>query len=510
MAERGEAIEFPVTAPGAAQTASELDALGKSMGLRVRDWDEMSKGSSKASAALGAVGTALGPLGAEFGALGASVSRATGVIGNVTALLGGPLGIAIGVATAGLGVLAKSYSDATAEAEKLQEQQQALAESLRDAGAARSKIANDNAAALEEARLQAELSAGTARIEKFDQEIQRLKELAKATSGTAEAYQALGRAQNLGILREKAAADLNARANMVAEDQAIKWNAEAAYVAGLEKAEAEQALALSDLEDKIAAQEGKIGPNKDGKRGGRSKYYKGTLFGEADDIKPTADPFAAEAEADQKRELAEALLADQAKRDADELRAEAEHRAAMDAIDKQYHEAELARIAETQAAKEQLHAFGRGMLEEELRLGIRAANEAAKGHAMGKKAAVAATGDMLVAAGTRALLEGGIFSATPFMWGSGAGMIAAGTVAIGTGLAMGAASRHMGGGGSGGGKSSGTPQLAPATPVSIQGGAGSQQPQTVIINMQSTLTPNADDYDRMMEAANASRKQGRS
>lgn len=256
-----------------------------------------------------------------------------------------------------------------------------------------------------------------------------------------------------------------------------------------------------------------FGPDTGRRGGGGRGFYKGTEFVSPEDAAKefaVPDPFADPTQTDQNQELADAVLADQEKRNANELRAEAEHKAAMDAIDQQYHEAELARIAERQAAEERMHGFIQGMAEDEFKLGIRAANEAAKGHAMGKKAAVAATGDMLVAAGTRALLEGGIFSATPFMWGSGAGMIAAGTVAIGTGLAMGAASRHMGGGGSGGGKSSGTPQLAPATPVSIQGGSGPQQPQTVIINMQSTLTPNADDYDRMMEAARASRKQGRS
>lgn len=114
-----EQLDFPVKASGSVQAANELNKLGDSMKQRTRDWDSMSKSSSKATAALGAASMALGPLGAEFGVLGQNVSRATGIITNMTSLLGGPWGIAIGLAVTGAGLLAKHFSDASDKADEL-------------------------------------------------------------------------------------------------------------------------------------------------------------------------------------------------------------------------------------------------------------------------------------------------------------------------------------------------------------------------------------------------------
>lgn len=262
--------------------------------------------------------------------------------------------------------------------------------------------------------------------------------------------------------------------------------------------------------DAMAKQEDlAFGPRKSG--GGGFKPT-ATQFGEASDIEETADVFAGndESEAAQRHAIEMEMHAEWAKEEEDLAKATAKYREdlekerlkAVEKAEEEAHDRKVERI-------HQENFMFRNAANDQLALGTRALNEAAKGHAMGKKAAVQAIGDSLVARGTAAMIEGGIFSATPFMWGSGSGMIAAGATAVATGVAMGAASKHMGSGDVGKGASTGTPQLAPASPVNINGGTSNSTPTVININMQSTLSPNADDYDRMMAAANASRKQGR-
>jgi hypothetical protein len=127
---------------------------------------------------------------------------------------------------------------------------------------------------------------------------------------------------------------------------------------------------------------------------------------------------------------------------------------------------------------------------------------------MSKKAMVQSIGDILIASGTKAIAEGGIWSATPFMWGSGTPMVIAGGAAIAAGIGMGAASRGMSGGG-GGGASTGTPQLAPASPVAVDRTGGDTRPTVINVTMPTVVSPSAEDGERVTRALEEARRQGR-
>jgi len=386
-------MEFPVTAPGAATAAGEFDKLGASMVKSGQQWTQMSQGSAKASAALGAIGTALGPLGEEFGVLGASVSRASGVIGNMTALLGGPWGIAIGAATAAIGVLAKQWSDAKKQAEAMNlsiERQTELAQQL--------AVARSIATAGVEARTQAE--------EEYAQQVD-------------ERIQAEQRAEL-------------ARINMLEE----------AYAA-----------------------EGKIREHRQGPSQGESfNSLIGSLAGDGEMLSPEIDMLEEERQAlwDAEQEREKLALEQKKARDQEYIETERARLAEVESMEQAAYEAELSRQQSLANVQKQIAG-------DVVSVSMRSINEVVKGNKVGAKAVVQSIGDALVARGTQAILEGTIFSATPFMWGSGGPMIAAGSAAIATGLALGAASRGLpgggGGGGSGGGINPTTQQLGPATPV---------------------------------------------
>ena len=206
----------------------------------------------------------------------------------------------------------------------------------------------------------------------------------------------------------------------------------------------------------------------------------------------------------------------------DEILAEAERAEAAERMERErataaeladmesaQHAARMGRIAERAEAERALRAQLSAGAEDLGRLGIRAANEAAKGAAMSRKAVVQSIGDALVARGTQAMAEGGIWSSTPFMWGSGTPLVIAGAAAVAAGVGMGAASRGMSAGGGGGGSSTGTPQLAPATPVQLSSGVGNQGPVTINVQMSSVVAPNGEDGERVTRALEEAKRQGR-
>lgn len=491
----GEPLDFPVTSPGAVQTATEFEKLSHSMKRSAEDWNKVSQGGAKAAAGLGAMSAALGPLGAEFGVLGSAVSRSAGVITNMTALMGGPLGLALGVTAAGVGFLAKMWMDGSEESAKFSEELEKQATALRDVGAARATIMSENKKNKDEQQIQIDLSNGRATVEQYDAEIERLTKLAKVTNDAAEASKAFGRAMNLGILRE-----------------------------GASKREQEQAaagksgsLALTDLEDSVAAQEGLIGANiPDGgkKRGGGKKKKEDVDLSalRAFDEATARTEERHEIELETERSF-EAKKTEIAKIEAD-FRLEAEQEAR--AVRMQALEADVMKEQEAANARMQMHrdvlGVQKGAAADVTQIGIRTLNEAVKGSKISGKAVMQSIGDALVGRGTQAILEGTIFSATPFMWGSGAPMIAAGGVAIGAGMALGAASRAVGGGGGGGGGSgsTGTPQLGPASPVNTSGGSSNnRQPTTIIVNMSSVLAPTAEDGVRVTRAVEQAQREGR-
>ncbi len=435
MADRAETIEFPVSAPGADAAASQYAALGKSMTKSADDWKAMSGHSSKATAALGAMSAALVPLGAEFGVLGASVGRASGVITHMTSLMGGPWGIAIGVATAAVGFLAKKYSEAEKEAERLTQAHKEAADAFANAPAFGAASAAGAAAWMDETIAQQE-----ARIE--------------ATN--------------------------------------------------------KRALATMALAEEAAEAEGRLG----GRKGGGGFRPSPTEFGTAEDL--AADQARRDAELEQamggmgRKGVEDEILAEAERADAAE-RMERERATAAELADMEsaQHAARMGRIAERAEAERALKAQLSAGAEDMGRLGIRAANEAAKGAAMSRKAVVQSIGDALVARGTQAMAEGGIWSSTPFMWGSGTPLVIAGAAAIAAGVGMGAASRGMSAGGGGGGSSTGTPQLAPATPVQLSSGVGNQGPVTINVQMSSVVAPNGEDGERVTRALEEAKRQGR-
>jgi hypothetical protein len=425
-------MDFPVTTPGAAQGAADFDRLSQSMTKSAGSWDAMSKGSSKAAAGLGAMSTALGPLGAEFGALGQSVSRSAGIIGNMTALLGGPWGIAIGVAAAGVGFMANQFADAQKESE-------ALTESLKEQAAA----------ALHLAEVQRQYLRDLQAVGEDEIDFKRAGELAKQKE-----------------LSDKFDRDL-------------------------ELAEAEFG----------------VGPNVGGRSGPRGPSFDDTISKLAGDGSEGPD-FEIEALEEER----------QAIQDAEEAAEKRKQELAKEAND-YYIELERERLSESvrmeeeaferkAQIKQQEKALWQGAIQDVGQLGIRAANEAAKGAAMSKKAMVQSIGDILIASGTKAIAEGGIWSATPFMWGSGTPMVIAGGAAIAAGIGMGAASRGMSGGG-GGGASTGTPQLAPASPVAVDRTGGDTRPTVINVTMPTVVSPSAEDGERVTRALEEARRQGR-
>ncbi len=441
---QGEKMDFPVDAPGAKQSADDMNRLGDSMKKSAGQWDQLSQKSSKAAAGLGAMSAALGPLGAEFGALGSAVSRSAGIITTMTSLLGGPWGVAIGVAAAAVGFLAKQFTDATKEAEEF--------------AAAASKVQT-----------------------------------------------------SLDIIAEKNEAARKVANRKLSDDMLM---ADAAT--GIWQNSNKARLAAMDLDIEAAEAEGKIGKNvgEGGGRGGKKPKTLDELMsgasssGNIGDLANGGDNFG-NIEADMYAAERDAIAEADAIAKAEALEAERAHLEGIEAMRQGQLERDIARHEEMMRLEEQRHGFVSGMLEDQGKIAIRAANEAAKGHAMGKKAALQAIGDALVARGTAAIAEGGIWSSVPFMWGSGAPMIAMGATAIGVGVAMGAASRAIPSGGGGKAPSTGTPQLAPASPVALDRTGGNAGPTTIMVNVPTVLSASGEDGKRVVDAIEQAKREGR-
>jgi len=437
----------------------------------------MSGHSSKATAALGAMSAALGPLGAEFGVLGASVSRASGIISNMTALAGGPWGIAIGAATAAVGLLSAAFVEAGERAKHLRDE----LEKTRQREAAQ-----------------------------YDEKIKRQIELIE-----------LGDAENIKRL------ELEVTTRKLAEAElALK-------AARARSGEGSSGIFLGDaaaVDDTIAAElrAAELRAKRDELMRGGAAPGGGRKGGGGGGFRPSPTEFG----------TAEDLAADQARRDAeleqamggmgrkgveDEILAEAERAEAAERMERE--RATAAELADMESAQQaermrmldersnaerHMAALQQGLARDTLNIGMRSINELVKGHKVSAKQIVQSVGDALVSRGTEAVWQGHIINANPFTPGMGTPLMIQGGLAIGAGLAMGAASRAVsGGGGGGGGGSTGTPQLAPATPVQLSGGVGNQGPVTINVQMSSVVAPNGEDGERVTRALEEAKRQGR-
>lgn len=122
-------------------------------------------------------------------------------------------------------------------------------------------------------------------------------------------------------------------------------------------------------------------------------------------------------------------------------------------------------------------------------VGIGALQGLAKGHEVSFAKAIESVGDMLVASGTRYLLEGG--ARALFSYGldpTATGLLTQGSVMVGAGIAMGAAGARAAGGGGGGG-GGGPPRSATPIAPSRETGARGDRPLNLTIN---TLKADAD------------------
>ena len=126
-----EAIKYTITATGAEQTAKAFERVAGSQKAANDQFKTLSVNASKSAVTFAALGGSLGRIAPEFGALGTAVGRASGAIQAMTSVLGGPWGVAIGAAVAGLGLFSEWLRSTREEAEKTNTSVSELAEQLR-------------------------------------------------------------------------------------------------------------------------------------------------------------------------------------------------------------------------------------------------------------------------------------------------------------------------------------------------------------------------------------------
>lgn len=136
--------------------------------------------------------------------------------------------------------------------------------------------------------------------------------------------------------------------------------------------------------------------------------------------------------------------------------------------------------------------------------GVRALAAIAKGQKVSGRQILSGIGDEMVGLGTKWLFEGlaRTFLGDP----SGAALMGVGSAEIAAGIALGAATAKGGksGGGSGG---SGRAMSPTASPDSGGGAAADNRP--IHIHFNSTFAPSAQDGERVVQAINEARRQGR-
>jgi hypothetical protein len=155
--------------------------------------------------------------------------------------------------------------------------------------------------------------------------------------------------------------------------------------------------------------------------------------------------------------------------------------------DAREYDAEKAKIDEAQKQRyDELRMAGISTFTAVSANGLEAIHQLVKGHKMSVREIVAGIGDTIWAQGQGHFLLGLANAFIPGMQGSSAGLIGIGLAEMAAGGALGAATRS--GGGSGAGGHTGRSE----SPVSAGGGSNSSGPTTVIINMPTVVSPDAN------------------
>lgn len=421
------------------------------------------------------LGASIARISPELGAMSTAVGRASGAMGGFTSVLGGPWGIAIGAAVAGLGLLIEWFRSSESAAESAK------------------KAYEENAKALQK----------MAESEMFLEQQRRDREAA-STAGVARrlAAQRQAEAQRRPFVQAELDAVV-AYGAPITEEQARAQQER-------DRKQFDEDLARMGMPDEAKKAKARKDPNDPFLRNQRRDAADAQLRSlDAQINAPSLDERAARMGRDKSSERNEAFLEKMARDDEVYLALKEGHHEKLRALEAETFEGRMRlekeaakrsaeldnevarnRIEKQGMALQSVEAFGRGA--------IAMAQAAAKGEKISGQMILATIGDTLVGLGTQWLFEGLGYSISSFgVDPRGPLKMSLGGAAIAAGIGMGAASAGAapsagGGGGGGGGRSSATPIEA-----SRDSGARNQQPVHVTVQF-SSLTPASDEDARRL------------
>ena len=505
MAEQAEMIKFGIVFEGAEKAAAEMSALATGAKRIGADVDKlapslrnagtaaqqmggsmatagkqaatglngMQEAGRKAGTVIGSLGGAVGQLSPQLGQLTGGIGRASAAMGAFGSLAGGPVAIAIGVATLALGELVTWYA-----------RTEDAAKAMADAAVKDAERAADALAGLR-ASIAGRLAAGNP--------------LASQEANVAGATADLAAARSAGSTATQA--DIT---------NAIRAQTEA--INALDRATAD--LAATEDSRRVDAALSTFEPR--GSGGGGSRAARDPNAAKAD--KFLADSFAMPSSGGSVGtgfDLAgaqsfDAMIEEHAAAGQQMLDAEAMYQSEVDAGRKWAHDEELKRIEErreAEAKSREMALAGAQILGNTM---ISTLQAVAKGQKVTGKAIVGTIGDQLVASGTKTLWEGIALSANPFALGSGAGMIGVGTSMIAAGIGMGAigASGGKGGGGGGSRRADNNAPQAVSPNATTRGINNGSNGQPIVINMPTVVSPGAEDGRRVRLALQEADRRG--
>lgn len=461
----------------AALAASSVAAGAASTGV-----NNLGQNTARVLSTLNGFGVALGGIDGEIGAMVSSVGRASGSVAAMSSVLGGPLGIAIGAAVAGVGLLSQAFKQSAEDV----------------------KAATDSQDAYVKALEETEKAARNAAKAKFNADAQRAQQIRTGlvdNPNDPDLIQARGNADTLGSLDALEQSQFGKKVpeekgsgedprKKAFEEFEKERKAQAALEFGELDAEYQEGLRVAD---KKAQAQREAFEEYERQRKEQTDLEFQQLDMEYQETVRVADAKAAAAKAalqQQEKDEAEAKKKkdEQQKRDA----------------------------AHQQAIKDAFAGIGAAAITS-------AAAAAGAGESMGK-AMEKAIGAAIVADGTKNILTGtgmiiGSLGANP----AGYGLVALGALEVATGTKMGAdggGASAGGGGGAGGGRKSAFTSATTGEPV-YDDGLGPARPtyvapstsngskgggDTYIFN--STFAPRAEDAAMMKKTIEQGKRQG--
>lgn len=442
-----EAIRYRISADGAETTARAFDKVAGSQKAANDQFKTLSINAARSAQTMSALGATLTRISPELGGFGTAVGRASSAIMGMTTVIGGPAGLIAGGLVAGLGL---------------------LVESLRNTKTAEEELAESTArttALLDKQRAAAELTAA-------------------AIAGRIEGNRRMTDARLRGLRESGFFDSVTSPSGAFGEEEYKKRNAaelsrinELENASGFEDAKAKktgdplfEAMQRRDATNRQLAALNKMdtGRSAFGGDGGRSALE----AKEAENV----------AFLDRHRQFREDLLEE----------------------DRRYHESNAALEAEAHKRREQYQAVAIDAAQSFERVSISGMQKIAKGQKFTVKELLSGIGDEMVAGGTKWIMEGtGRLIASYGTDPSGWGLIGLGGAEVAFGLGLGAMTRAGGGGGAAGGR-----QQRPMSPIGSGGGGGLSEPQTIIINMPTVVSPGPQDGVRVQQALDEARRAG--